>query len=78
MSLEEVCLQTIRVLACEMIQKAKSGHPGVPTGCAGIAHVLFTKHMRFNPQDPKWIGRDRFILSNGHGSSLLYVMEHLL
>ncbi|GAB1221571.1 hypothetical protein ENUP19_0082G0103 [Entamoeba nuttalli] len=78
MSLEERSIQTIRLLACEMINKAKSGHPGVPTGCATIAYTLFTKHMKFDVKDPKWISRDRFVLSNGHGSSLLYVINHLL
>lgn len=77
-SLEERCIRTIRLLACEAINKAKSGHPGVPTGCAAIAYTLFTKHMKFDAKDSKWISRDRFVLSNGHGSSLLYVINHLL
>ncbi|KAL7715013.1 transketolase [Entamoeba marina] len=77
MSVEDKCIETIRVLACDMINQAKSGHPGVPTGCATIAHTLFSKHLKFDPTDPSWISRDRFVLSNGHGSSLLYVMNHL-
>ncbi|KAL7712339.1 transketolase [Entamoeba marina] len=59
------------------VEDNKSGHPGVPTGCATIAHTLFSKHLKFDPTDPSWISRDRFVLSNGHGSSLLYVMNHL-
>lgn len=75
--IENSCINTIRLLACEMINKASSGHPGVPTGCAAIIHTLFTRHLKFNPREPNWLNRDRFILSNGHGSSLLYVINHL-
>lgn len=67
----------IRALAMDAVQKAKSGHPGMPMGMADIATALWTRHLRFNPQDPKWSGRDRFILSNGHGSMLQYAMLHL-
>ena len=68
---------TIRVLAAEAIQKAKSGHPGMPLGCADYAFTLWDKYLRHNPADPKWIGRDRFVLSAGHGSMLLYSLLHL-
>ncbi|MBR7156674.1 MAG: transketolase, partial [Lentisphaeria bacterium] len=68
---------TIRVLSAEAIQKAKSGHPGMPLGCADYATVLWSKYMRHNPANPSWIGRDRFILSAGHGSMLMYSLLHL-
>ena len=67
----------VRALSMDAVQKAKSGHPGMPMGMADIAVALFTRHLRHNPLDPKWIGRDRFILSNGHGSMLQYAMLHL-
>jgi len=68
---------TIRVLAAEAVQKANSGHPGMPMGCADMAVTLWARWLRFNPDDPSWIGRDRFILSAGHGSMLLYSLLHL-
>ena len=68
---------TIRILSAEAIQKAKSGHPGMPMGCADYAMVLWYKYMRHNPQNPSWLGRDRFILSAGHGSMLMYSLLHL-
>ena len=68
---------TIRVLSAEAIQKAKSGHPGMPMGCADYAAVLWSKYLRHDPANPSWIGRDRFILSAGHGSMLLYSLLHL-
>ncbi|CDM25504.1 Transketolase [Castellaniella defragrans 65Phen] len=67
----------IRVLAMDAVQQANSGHPGAPMGMADIAHVLWTRHLRHNPADPAWIDRDRFVLSNGHGSMLLYALLHL-
>lgn len=67
----------IRALAMDAVQKAKSGHPGMPMGMADIAVALWTRHLRFNPQNPHWAGRDRFILSNGHGSMLQYALLHL-
>jgi transketolase len=76
--LDTKCVNTIRLLAADMVQKANSGHPGAPMGLAPLAHVLFTRFMRFDPSDPKWIGRDRFLLSNGHACALQYVMLHLL
>ncbi|MBE6388620.1 MAG: transketolase [Lentisphaerae bacterium] len=68
---------TIRVLSAEAIQKAKSGHPGMPLGCADYAAVLWSKYLRHDPSTPGWIGRDRFILSAGHGSMLIYSLLHL-
>ncbi len=70
-------INTLRFLSIDAIQKANSGHPGMPMGCAPIAYILYAKHMRHNPQNPGWINRDRFILSNGHGSMLLYSILHL-
>ena len=68
---------TIRVLSAEAIQKAKSGHPGMPLGCADYAFTLWDKYLRHNPRNPEWINRDRFVLSAGHGSMLLYSLLHL-
>ncbi len=67
----------VRALSMDAVQRAKSGHPGMPMGMADIAVALYSRHLRHNPVDPKWIGRDRFILSNGHGSMLQYSMLHL-
>ncbi len=75
--LDELCIQTIRFLSAEAVQKAKSGHPGMPMGMAPVAYVLWTKYMKHNPANPKWHNRDRFVLSAGHGSALLYSMLHL-
>jgi transketolase len=71
------CVNSIRVLSADMVEKANSGHPGAPMGCAPIAHVLFGSTMHFDPSDPKWLNRDRFVLSNGHACALLYSMLHL-
>src|SRR5947207_3005726 len=68
----------LRALAMDAVEQAKSGHPGMPMGMADIATVLFTQFLRFDPQAPDWPNRDRFILSNGHGSMLLYGLLHLL
>jgi transketolase len=70
-------INTIRFLAADAVQTANSGHPGLPMGMASVAYSLFTRHMRFNPKYPTWPNRDRFILSAGHGSMLLYAMLHL-
>ena len=67
----------IRALSMDAVQKAKSGHPGAPMGMADIAEVLWRDFLKHNPQDPQWPNRDRFILSNGHGSMLLYSLLHL-
>ncbi|MHC4641542.1 MAG: transketolase [Planctomycetota bacterium] len=75
--LDELCIQTIRFLSMEAVQKANSGHPGMPMGMAPAAYVLWTKHMNYNPTNPGWHNRDRFVLSAGHGSVLLYSMLHL-
>src|SRR5689334_5573776 len=68
----------IRALAMDAVEQAKSGHPGLPMGAADVATVLFTKFLKFNPQDPAWSDRDRFVLSAGHGSMLIYALLHLL
>lgn len=75
--LDELCVNTIRFLAAEGVQKAKSGHPGMPIGMAPAAYVLWTRHLNYNPANPKWHNRDRFVLSGGHGSMLLYCLLHL-
>src|SRR5947208_9526886 len=76
-TLDELCINTIRTLAMDAVQKANSGHPGAPMGLAPLAYTLYTRIMRHNPSDPDWIDRDRFILSNGHASMLLYSMLYL-
>ncbi len=75
--LDQLCVDTIRFLAMEGVQKANSGHPGMPIGMAPAAYVLWTKHMKYNPANPLWHNRDRFVLSGGHGSMLLYSLLHL-
>ena len=75
--LEELCINTIRFLSVDAVQKANSGHPGLPMGAAAMAYVLWTRFLRYNPRDPDWPNRDRFILSAGHGSMLLYSLLHL-
>lgn len=70
-------INTIRFLSADAVQQANSGHPGLPMGAAAMAYVLWTRHLHHNPQDPKWPGRDRFVLSGGHGSMLLYSLLHL-
>lgn len=75
--LENLSINTIRILSAEMVEAAQSGHPGMPMGMAAIAYVLWKKFLNFNPKAPQWASRDRFVLSNGHGSALLYSMLHL-
>src|SRR5512136_3199360 len=75
--LDNLAANVIRGLAMDGVQKANSGHPGMPMGMATIAHVLWTRFLRHNPADPKWFNRDRFVLSGGHGSMLLYSLLHL-
>ena len=76
-ALERDMCNAIRALAMDAVQKANSGHPGMPMGMAEVAYTLWTRHLRHNPANPKWPGRDRFILSNGHGSMLQYALLHL-
>src|SRR5712664_2897640 len=75
--LDQLCINTIRALALDAVQKAESGHPGLPLGAAPMAYVLWTRFMRFNPKNPKWENRDRFLLSAGHGCMLLYSLLYL-
>ncbi len=76
-ALDELCINTIRFLAVDAVQKANSGHPGMPMGAAPMAYVLWTHFLRHNPANPAWFDRDRFVLSAGHGSMLLYALLHL-
>jgi transketolase len=76
-ALDELCINTVRVLAMEAVQQANSGHPGTPMALAPISYVLWTRHLRHNPADPHWPGRDRFVLSAGHASMLMYSLLHL-
>jgi transketolase len=76
-SLDKLCVNTIRTLAIDAVQKANSGHPGMPMGAAAMAYALWTRHMRYNPRNPKWPDRDRFVLSAGHGCMLQYTLLFL-
>lgn len=76
-STDKLAVNTIRILSAEAIQKAKSGHPGLPMGAAPMAYTLYSRHLKFNPADPQWPNRDRFVLSSGHGSMLLYSLLHI-
>lgn len=76
-SLDQLCVNTIRTLSMDAVQKANSGHPGMPMGMADVAYVLWTKFLKHNPKNPNWFDRDRFVLSAGHGSMLLYSLLHL-
>lgn len=75
--IESLCINTMRVLSAEAVEKAKSGHPGLPLGASPMAFELWSNHMKHSPKNPKWINRDRFVLSAGHGSMLLYSLLHL-
>ena len=77
MDIDELCINTLRMLSVDMIQEANSGHPGMPMGAAPMAYVLWTRFLRYHPQNPSWPDRDRFVLSAGHGSALLYSLLHL-
>jgi transketolase len=76
-TLNQLSINTIRFLAVDAVQKANSGHPGLPMGAAPMAYVLWTRYLKHNPGNPKWVDRDRFVLSGGHGSMLLYALLHL-
>ena len=76
-SLEYKAINAIRFLSADGVQQANSGHPGLPMGTAAIAYTLWTRHLKFNPKSPHWFDRDRFVLSGGHGSMLLYSLLYL-
>src|SRR5258707_14446164 len=76
-SIDELCVNTIRTLCIDAVQQAKSGHPGTPMAMAPLVYTLWQDFLRFDPEDPTWPNRDRFVLSNGHASMLLYAMLHL-
>lgn len=75
--LDQLCINTLRTLSIDMVQKANSGHPGLPLGAAPMAYVLWTRFLKHHPADPEWADRDRFVLSAGHGSALLYSLLHV-
>src|SRR6476620_4456036 len=76
-TIDELCINTIRTLAMDAVQKANSGHPGTPMALAPLIYTLWQRFLRFDPGAPLWTTRDRFVLSNGHASMLLYAMLHL-
>ena len=76
-SIVEKSVNTIRFLAIDAVEKANSGHPGLPMGCAPMGHILYDEVMRYNPKNPSWFNRDRFVLSAGHGCMLQYALLHL-
>ena len=75
--LDRLCIDTIRTLSMDAVEKAASGHPGTPMALAPVVHVLYDRFLRFNPANPQWFNRDRFVLSAGHASMLLYSALHL-
>ena len=75
--LEELAINTIRIVGAEAVDKANSGHPGIVLGAAPMAYAIWANHMRFDPKDLAWDNRDRFVLSAGHGSMLVYMLMHL-
>src|SRR5689334_14887230 len=75
--LARLAVNTIKFLSVDQVEKAHSGHPGLPMGAADYAYILWTRYLKFDPRDPHWADRDRFILSAGHGSALLYSLIHL-
>ena len=77
MKINQLSVACIRALCIDMINKAKSGHPGMSIGSAPILYTLFTRHLKADPNHPNWINRDRFVMSSGHASSLLYTILHL-
>lgn len=76
-ALDAMCVNTLRMLAVDMVQKANSGHPGLPMGAAAMAYALWDRSLKYNPRDPQWPDRDRFVLSAGHGCALLYALLHV-
>jgi transketolase len=76
-TLDQLCINTIRTLAMDAVQQANSGHPGTPMALAPVVYTLWQSFLRFDPDDATWPNRDRFVLSNGHASMLLYAMLHL-
>src|SRR3982751_2115588 len=76
-SIDDLCINAIRVLSMDAVQKADSGHPGTPMALAPLAYVLWSRHLRYNPANPAWLNRDRFVLSAGHASMLLYSVLYL-
>ena len=76
-NLDQLCINTIRTLAMDAVQQANSGHPGTPMALAPVAYVLWQRFLRYDPENPIWPNRDRFVLSNGHASMLLYSLLHL-
>src|SRR5215470_6587769 len=75
--IDQLCITTIRTLAMDAVEQAHSGHPGTPMALAPVAYVLWDRHLRYSPANPAWPNRDRFVLSNGHASMLLYALLHL-
>ena len=73
---DQICVNTLRFLAVDAVEQAKSGHPGLPLGAAPMAYVLWDRFLKHNPLHPQWVDRDRFVLSAGHGSALLYALLH--
>ncbi len=76
-NIDQLCINTLRFLSVDMVQKANSGHPGLPLDAAPMAYILWSRHLKFNPAHPTWYDRDRFILSPGHGSALLYSLLYV-
>jgi len=74
---DQQAVNAVRMLSMDMISRARSGHPGLPLGAAPMAYVLFSRHLRVDPSFPQWFNRDRFVLSAGHGSAMLYSLLHL-
>ena len=76
-TIDRTAISTLRFLSVDAVEKANSGHPGLPLGTAPLMYTLWDKFIKYNPKDPAWFNRDRFVLSAGHGSALLYSMLHL-
>jgi len=75
--IDQLCIDTMRMLSIDAVQKAKSGHPGAPLGASPVLYSLWQNYLRYAPDDPNWIDRDRFVLSNGHACAMLYAILHL-